>query len=141
DAGATAVLGGPRAAGAGSSDIGTLAPGGATGPDPDMRAAEGVAPLVEKSSAPTPAALRGAAPRLLPAQLRGSLTADAQAAREAGMAAGASLKMDGSAGAFTLDLQGVAEVPGGASLLATFTQLGSARIVATVHLAVPPRPP
>ncbi|HKD30565.1 MAG TPA: AsmA family protein [Xanthobacteraceae bacterium] len=129
-------FGGTRIAGAGSFDIRTLAPRGAIRLDLNMRAADGVAALVEKFSAPTAAALRGAAPRLLPAQLRGSLTADAQAAREAGMAAGASLKMDGSAGAFTLDLQGVAEVPGGASLLATFTQLGSARIVATGHVDV-----
>src|SRR5262249_49966069 len=122
-------FGGTRVAAAGSFDMRTLAPRGAIRLDLDMRAADGVAMLVEKFSAPAAAALRGATSRLLPAQLRGSLAADAQAAREAGMAAGASLKIDGSAGAFAFDLQGVAEVPSGASLLTTFAQLGSARVV------------
>jgi len=122
-------FGGARVAAAGSIDIRTLAPRSAITLDLDVNAADGVAALVEKLSAPAAATLRRTAPRLLPARLRGSLAGDAQAAREAGMAAGLSFKIDGSAGAFALNLQGLAEVPSDGSLLATFVQLDPAKVV------------
>src|SRR5262249_49445134 len=104
-------------------------PRGAIKLDLDMRAPDGVAMLVDKFNPPAAAALRRNASRLLPARLQGSLADDAQAAREAGMAAGARFKIDGSAGAFAFDLQGVAEVPSDGSLLAAFVQPGPAKIV------------
>jgi large subunit ribosomal protein L24 len=122
-------FGGARVAAAGSIDIRTLAPRSAITLDLDVNAPDGVAALVEKFSAPAAATLRRTAPRLLPARLRGSFAGDAQAAREAGMAAGLSFKIDGSAGAFALNLQGVAEVPSDGSLLATFVQLDPAKVV------------
>ncbi len=122
-------FGGARIAAAGSIDIRTLAPRSAITLDLDVNAPDGVAALVEKLSAPAAATLRRTAPRLLPARLRGSFAGDAQAAREAGMAAGLSFKIDGSAGAFALNLQGIAEVPSDGSLLATFVQLDPAKVV------------
>lgn len=122
-------FGGARVAAAGSIDIRTLAPRGAITLDLDVNTPDGVAALVEKLSAPAAATLRRTAPLLLPARLRGSLAGDAQAAREAGMAAGLGFKIDGSAGAFALNLQGVAEVPSDGSLLATFVQLDPAKVV------------
>jgi uncharacterized protein involved in outer membrane biogenesis/tetratricopeptide (TPR) repeat protein len=122
-------FGGARVAAMGSIDIRTLAPRSAIMLDLDVNAPDGVAGLVEKLSAPAAATLRRTAPRLLPARLRGSFAGDAQAAREAGMAAGLSFKIDGSAGAFALNLQGVAEVPSDGSLLATFVQLDPAKVV------------
>ena len=122
-------FGGARVAAAGSIDIRTLAPRSAITLDLDVNAPDGVAALVEKLSAPAAATLRRTAPRLLPARLRGSLAGDAQAAREAGMAAGLSFKIDGSAGAFAFNLQGVAEVPSGGSLLAAFVQPDPAKVV------------
>ncbi len=122
-------FGGARVAAAGSIDMRTLAPRSAITLDLDVNAPDGVAALVEKLSAPAAATLRRTAPRLLPARLRGSLAGDAQAAREAGMAAGLSFKIDGSAGAFALNLQGLAEVPSDGSLLATFVQLDPAKVV------------
>ena len=81
------------------------------------------------ASAPAAAALRRTPPRLLPAKLQGSLAGDAQAARDAGMPAGASFKIDGRAGALAFNLQGVTEVASDGSLLATFAQLGQAKVV------------
>ncbi|HSV23460.1 MAG TPA: AsmA family protein, partial [Xanthobacteraceae bacterium] len=126
--------GGARVAGAGSIDIRTLAPRGAITLDLDVRSSDGVAALLEKFSAPAASALRRAAPRLIPAKLQGSLASDAQAAREVGMPAGASFKINGSAGAFALDLQGVTEVARDGSLLATFAQLSSAKVVVAGHV-------
>src|SRR5712671_1173407 len=122
-------FGGARVAAAGSIDLRTLAPRSAITIDLDVNAADGVAMLVEKLSPPAAATLRRTASRLLPARLHGSLASDAQAAREAGMAAGAGFKIDGRAGAFAFELQGVAEVPSDGSLLATFVQLDPAKVV------------
>jgi large subunit ribosomal protein L24 len=121
-------LGGARLVAAGSIDMRTLAPKSAITLDLDVNAPDGVAALVEKLNAPAAAALRRNAPRLLPARLKGSLASDTQAASDAGMAAGLSFKIDGSAGAFALNLQGVTEVPGDGSLLATFAQLDTAKL-------------
>jgi uncharacterized protein involved in outer membrane biogenesis/Flp pilus assembly protein TadD len=121
-------LGGARVVAAGSIDMRTLAPKSAITLDLDVTAADGVAALVEKFYAPAAAALRRTAPPLLPARLKGSLASDAQAAHDAGMAAGASFKIDGSAGAFAFNLQGVTEVPSDGSLLATFVGLDTAKV-------------
>ncbi len=122
-------LGGARVAAAGAVDLRTLAPRGAITLDLDLRAPDGVAALVETFNAQAAAALRRTAPRLLPARLQGSIANDAQAAREAGVPAGLSFKIDGSAGAFALDLYGVAEAPGDGSLLAALVQPGPAKVV------------
>src|SRR3984893_7909649 len=122
-------FGGARVAAAGSIDIRTLEPGGAITLDLDVRTPGGLAALLEKFNAPAPAALRRTPPRLLPAKLQGSLAGDAQAARDAGMPAGASFKIDGRAGALPFNLQGVTEVASDGSLLATFAQLGQAKVV------------
>jgi uncharacterized protein involved in outer membrane biogenesis/tetratricopeptide (TPR) repeat protein len=122
-------LGGARVAAAGSIDIRTLAPRSAITLDLDMNAADGVAALLEKFSAPAAAALRRTASRLLPARLKGSFASDTRAARDAGMAAGLSFKIDGSAGAFAFNLQGVTEVPSDGSLLAAFVPRDAAKVV------------
>lgn len=122
-------FGGARVAAAGSIDIRTLAPRGAITLDLNMHSTEGVATLVETFNAPAAAALRRNTSRLLPAKLQGSLANDAQAAREAGMPGGASFKIDGDAGGFGFDLHGVTEAASDSSLLATFTNLGSAKVV------------
>jgi uncharacterized protein involved in outer membrane biogenesis len=122
-------FGGVRVAAAGSIDTRTLAPRGAITFDLDVRAPDAVAALVEKFNTSAAAALRRTPPRLLPAKLKGSLANDAQVAREAGMPAGASFKIDGSGGAFAFNLQGFTEVAGDGSLLATFAQLGQAKVV------------
>ena len=119
---------GARVAAAGSVDIRTLAPRGAITLDLDVPTADAAAALLEKFYAPAAAELRRTGSRLLPAQLHGSLTSDAQAAREAGMSAGAGFKIDGSAGAFAFGLQGVVEAASDGSLRATFTQPGAAKI-------------
>ena len=121
-------LGGARVVAAGSIDMRTLAPRSAITLDLDVNAPDGVAALLEKFSAPAAAALRRTAPRLLPARLRGSLASDTQAARDAGMAAGLGFKIDGSAGAFAFNLQGVTEVPSDGSLLSTVAQLDTAKV-------------
>jgi uncharacterized protein involved in outer membrane biogenesis/tetratricopeptide (TPR) repeat protein len=122
-------FGGARVAAAGAIDLRTLAPRGAITLDLDVRAPDGVAALVETFNAAAAAALRRTAPRLLPARLQGSLANDSQAAREAGIPAGLSFKIDGNAGAFALDLYGVAEAAGGGSLLAALVQPGPAKVV------------
>jgi uncharacterized protein involved in outer membrane biogenesis len=127
-------FGGARVAAAGVVDLRTLAPRGAITLDLDVRAPDGVAALVETFNAPAAAALRRTAPRLLPARLQGSLANDAQAAREAGIPAGLSFKIDGNAGAFALDLRGVAEAPSDGSLLAALVQPGPAKVVVAGHI-------
>jgi len=120
-------FGGARVAAAGSIDIRTLAPRSAITLGLDVNSPDGAAALVEKFSAPAAAALRRQASPLFPARLRGSLGGDAAAARAAGMAAGVTFKIDGSAGALALDLQGIAEMPSDGSLLAAFVQPGPAK--------------
>jgi AsmA family/AsmA-like C-terminal region len=122
-------FGGARVAAAGSFDIRTLAPRGAITLDLNVHSSDGVAALVETFSPPAAAALRRNESRLLPVKLLGSLANDARAAREAGMPAGAGFKIDGNAGGFAFDLRGVAEAASDSSLLATFTHLGSAKVV------------
>jgi AsmA-like C-terminal region/AsmA family len=107
---------GSRVGAVGSVDIRTLAPRGAVTLDIEVRRPDGLAAAVEKFSAPLAAALRGAAGRLLPANLHGAFGGDAQAAREAGIPDGAAFRINGSAGAFGLDLKGVAELPLGDGL-------------------------
>jgi tetratricopeptide (TPR) repeat protein len=127
-------FGGARIAAAGAIDLRTLAPRGAITLDLDVRAADGVAALVETFNAPAAAALRRTPSRLLPARLRGSLANDPQAASEAGIPAGLSFKIGGNADAFAFDLQGVAEAPSSGSLLAVLTQPAPAKIVAAGHI-------
>jgi hypothetical protein len=127
-------FGGARIAAAGAIDLRTLAPRGAITLDLDVRAADGVAALVETFNAPAAAALRRTPSRLLPARLRGSLANDPQAASEAGIPAGLSFKIGGNADAFAFDLQGVAEAPGSGSLLAVLTQPAPAKIVVAGHI-------
>jgi uncharacterized protein involved in outer membrane biogenesis len=127
-------FGGARVAAAGAIDRRTLGPRGAITLDLDVRAPDGVAALVETFNAPAAAALRRTPSRLLPARLRGSLANDPLAASEAGIPAGLSFKIGGTADAFAFDLQGVAEAPGGGSLLATLAQSAPAKVVVAGHI-------
>jgi uncharacterized protein involved in outer membrane biogenesis/tetratricopeptide (TPR) repeat protein len=122
-------FGGARLAGTGTLDVHTLAPRGTVSLDLDMRAPDGVATLVEKFNAPAAAALRRTPSGLFPAKLQASLANDAQAAREAGLPAGAGFKLEGSAGAYAFDVHGVADVASDGSLLASLAQLGSTKVV------------
>jgi uncharacterized protein involved in outer membrane biogenesis len=127
-------FGGARVAAAGAIDLRTLAPRGAITLDLDVRAPDGVAALVETFNAPAAAALRRTPSRLLPARLRGSLANDPLAASEAGIPAGLSFKIGGTADGFAFDLQGVAEAPGGGSLLAALAQPAPAKVVVAGHI-------
>src|SRR5262249_21882633 len=128
---------GSRIGAVGSVDVRTLAPRGALTLDLEVRTPDGLAAAVEKFSAPLAAALRGAAGRLLPANLHGVFGGDAQAAREAGIPDGVAFRINGSAGASGFDLKGVAELPlGDGSLAASLDRLAYSKVAVASRVDV-----
>src|SRR5262249_61191351 len=97
---------GGRLAGRGRIDLRTRTPRGNVWLDLDVRAPDGVIALLDKFAPQAAVGLRRSTGKFLPAKLQASLAVDADAARGAGTPAGAKLRLGGSAGGFTLNLQG-----------------------------------
>ena len=96
----------------GHIDTRSQAPRGAVTFDLDARSLDGVATLVEKAAPQAAAEFRRRAARFVPAKLRASLTVSADAPRTATAAntpVPTAFKVDGSAGAFKVNLQGSAD--------------------------------
>ena len=106
------------------------APRGSLTLDLDAKALDGVATLLEKVAPQAAAELRRRAARFVPAKVQAALTVGSDVPRQA---AAAALKIDGSAGAFKISLQGQTDSTDGFTLEA-LSKLPAGNAKLTAHL-------
>jgi large subunit ribosomal protein L24 len=106
------------------------APRGSLSLDLDAKALDGVAALLEKVAPQAAVELRRRAARFVPAKVQASLMVGSDVPRQA---AGAALKIDGSAGAFKVSLQGQTDSTEGFTLDA-FSKLPASNAKLNAHL-------
>jgi len=114
----------------GRIDSRARAPRGSLTLDLDAKALDGVATLLEKAAPQAAAELRRRAARFVPAKVQASLMIGSDVPRQAGAAA---FKIDGSAGAFKVSLQGQTDSTDGFTLEA-FSKLPASNSKLTAHL-------
>jgi large subunit ribosomal protein L24 len=124
-------FGGAALAIKGRIDSRARAPRGSLTLDLDAKALDGVATLLEKVAPQAAAELRRRAARFVPAKVQAALTVGSDVPRQ--QAAAAVLKIDGSAGAFKISLQGQTDSTEGFTLEA-LSKLPAGNAKLTAHL-------
>ncbi len=124
-------FGGAALAIKGRIDSRARAPRGSLTLDLDAKALDGVATLLEKVAPQAAAELRRRAARFVPAKVQAALTVGSDVPRQ--QAAAAALKIDGSAGAYKISLQGQTDSTEGFTLEA-LSKLPAGNAKLTAHL-------